>query len=557
MFEWFDLKSVEALLVAGAALVAIISATFAAYSKLFPSRPKLNKKHTSNSIDGQINQSGTGNVVGTGNTVVNQKIDIQKIVHINYSKDEYESDLKRSEAERRQEFKSFENASEKPRAGLEKELSAIREKFVDLEQNYQKRVSELERIATEVKDLANNVSAQTISEAIAALEQGDLQAADAIFAEVESTARPKIEIAAKAAYERGCIAYAEIRWLDAREHFERADRLLPRHREYAKKAAFLAFELGEYETAQRRYEAILEDVRAEEGEYSLGTSDALNDLGATFRRQGRYPEAVENLKQALEIAEKLLAPNDPILARRYGNLGLAFCDQGDFKEARELQKKAVSIVEKSLPLGHLDIAVSYNNLALVYSHQELFEDAIEFYKKAIDIGKAALPLEHPTLAKYYCNLAMAYEGLDCLEKAAKFCKRSIEISENSLPAGHPLLAIRYNSLGVIRTKQNRGEKAIELYERAIKIELAAFSENHPSLANRYTNIANAYIQQGRFPDAEEALKKSIEIDKKFLPAEHPYRDKGIEKLAYVYERLGRPDDARKIRKKLPGNSKRI
>lgn len=40
-------------------------------------------------------------------------------------------------------------------------------------------------------------------------------------------------MAARAAFERGGIAYRDVRWQEGRRHFEKADRLVPDHADYS------------------------------------------------------------------------------------------------------------------------------------------------------------------------------------------------------------------------------------------------------------------------------------------------------------------------------------
>ena len=88
----------------------------------------------------------------------------------------------------------------------------------------QGRVAELEARLTR---LGNSIGGDRLTEARAALARFDYSVADEIFADIEARQEMAVKDAARAAFGRGEVAEAEIRWADAAEHYERAARLDP------------------------------------------------------------------------------------------------------------------------------------------------------------------------------------------------------------------------------------------------------------------------------------------------------------------------------------------
>jgi tetratricopeptide (TPR) repeat protein len=195
----------------------------------------------------------------------------------------HERKLKEREQELRELFQATLGQSEERRKTIELELQGVQGKLGDLQKSYEERVTELKRVAGELEALRGQVPDAKLQEALGALGQGRTKLADALFAEVENREQQAIERAARAAFERGRIAYQEVRWQEARSHFEKADRLVPDHDEYSTWAAQLAWELGDYSTAARRYEAILDRVRKEKGEDAPEMTIALNNLAELYR----------------------------------------------------------------------------------------------------------------------------------------------------------------------------------------------------------------------------------------------------------------------------------
>jgi tetratricopeptide (TPR) repeat protein len=168
-------------------------------------------------------------------------------------------------------------------------------------------VTELKRVAGELEALRGQVPDAKLQEALGAVGQGKTKLADALIAEVENKEQQAIERAARAAFERGRIAYEEVRWQEARSHFEKADRLVRDHAEYSEWAARLTWSLGDYSAAIRRYEATLDRVRKGKGDNARETAAALNNLAAIHRDQGRYAEAEMLFREAPTIDEHTTA----------------------------------------------------------------------------------------------------------------------------------------------------------------------------------------------------------------------------------------------------------
>jgi tetratricopeptide (TPR) repeat protein len=356
---------------------------------------------------------------------------------IGYTIEQHEQRLKAREQELRELHQAQLGQSEERRKTVERELQGVQGQLGNLQKSYEERVTELKRTAGELEALRGQVPDAKLQEALDALGQGKTKLADALFAEVENREQQGIERAARAAFERGRIAYQEVRWQDARSHFEKADRLVPDHTDYSNWAARLTHDLGDYSTATRRYAAIYDRVRKEEGEDAREMSIASNNLAMMYRAQGRYGEAEPLLKKSIAIDEKALPADHPDLAIWYNNLAELYRAQGRYGKAEPLHKKATAIFEKALPADDPTLAINYNNLAGLYQSLGRYGKAEPLYKRAIAIGETALPADHPHLAIWYNNLAGLYRDQGRSGEAQALLKKALEIRVRKLGLNHP------------------------------------------------------------------------------------------------------------------------
>ncbi|MFC3615224.1 tetratricopeptide repeat protein [Lutimaribacter marinistellae] len=156
----------------------------------------------------------------------------------------------------------------------------------------------------------NQIGGDRLAEARRALEQGDYSIADDLFAEIEERRRLEVEEAARAAFGRGEIAEAEVRWADASRHYARAVDLQEEPEfDTLFKARELAWLAGEFDSALLFGHRLIELARTLSEPEKL--SRALNEHALTLEGQGRYAEAETLLRQALEICEQTLAVDHP------------------------------------------------------------------------------------------------------------------------------------------------------------------------------------------------------------------------------------------------------
>src|SRR6056297_2516668 len=187
----------------------------------------------------------------------------------------------------------------------EAEKSQLRARIAELEKQIanpdaalaeaQKRIADLEALLDRE---ANQIGADRIAEAKAALEQGDYSLADDIFAEIEAKNELAVQETARAAYGRGEVAEAEVRWADAAGFYERSAELHPSF-EALQKASDYAWRAGNYAAAHRHGEELLSFARKNGAREHIAR--ALNEHALTLEAQGRYPEAERLYQEAIEI----------------------------------------------------------------------------------------------------------------------------------------------------------------------------------------------------------------------------------------------------------------
>jgi tetratricopeptide (TPR) repeat protein len=155
------------------------------------------------------------------------------------------------------------------------------------------------------------------------------------------------------------------------------------------------------ESALERAEAEAEKAQAinEFLQQSLGSADP-------FEALGREVTVIEALGAALSRVGDSFASQPEIEAAVRNTIGSTFLSLGRFDDAEERLRLALQTRQLILEGGHLDVAESLNNLALVLHGKGDYDGAEPLYRESLAMRRKLLDDEHPDVAESLNNLGM-------------------------------------------------------------------------------------------------------------------------------------------------------
>ena len=176
---------------------------------------------------------------------------------------------------------------------------------------------------------------------------------------------------------------------------------------------------------------------------------SLNDQAVAAAEAGRYPEAIELLKRAIEL--------QPELAVAHYNLGRVYQALNQFANAADAFKEVLL-----LNPGFTD---AHYHLGTVYNKTQHYPEAIKCFKLALQLK--------PDSADALSGLSFSYSALNRHEEALEACEAAIQLN--------PALAEAYNNRGVVYFRLGQRAAGIESLEHAQHLE--------PNRAEFYNNLA--------------------------------------------------------------------
>ena len=187
--------------------------------------------------------------------------------------------------------------------------------------------------------------------------------------------------------------------------------------------ADLHFNRGEIDEAAELASKALAIERAQQGE-SQRLVNALNDLGKYRRAQGRYEEALELIREAVERSSRISGAENPETLNARSNLCRALVAMERFDDARREHAELTSIMRRTLGMEHLMTLMSLNAQALFLADRGETAEAAALLEEVVEAAVRSLPPD-----QWHTAMFQAHYGR-ILARQSKF-----EEAERQLLAG--------------------------------------------------------------------------------------------------------------------------
>ena len=240
-------------------------------------------------------------------------------------------------------------------------------------------------------------------------------------------------------------------------------------------------------------------------------ADAYGILGYLHAVQDQFPEAVDCLRQALEIRVGLLEPDSTIVADNMYRLGmyLAWLDQ--YEEAESMFLEGLRLREKVLGPRHMDVARSLSALASLCLDLYEHDRALDYCLRALSIVENDPEQSHNAVASVLNQVATIYRSQGRYSKAEPLYLRAMDIWKGQATPDILSVANCLRNLGALYESQGRYAEAEKCYQEALVIRIEELGTDQPAVAGTLNCLGNLCFKQGRWEDAEEYYDQVMAI----------------------------------------------
>lgn len=172
---------------------------------------------------------------------------------------------------------------------------------------------------------------------------------------------------------------------------------------------------------------------------ALKEASQLSQQVIRLYNEGKYDEALPLAKRAVEIREKILGKEDPLLADALANLGAVLMAMKNYGNAQSQYEKALSIYEKALGEGSLKVCDALDNLGWLNYAANNNGKAESLLQRSLAIKEKNLGPDHTETAQAIESLARFYQRTGKYDKSISLYKRIAAMWEK-LPGNNQIKA---------------------------------------------------------------------------------------------------------------------
>ncbi|CAF1319918.1 unnamed protein product [Adineta ricciae] len=236
-------------------------------------------------------------------------------------------------------------------------------------------------------------------------------------------------------------------------------------------------DMGRFDDAGKYYRRLLNELPCDHKDVPR----CYHNLGNMAFQKGDYDSSLQWYNKSLEIWNRTLEANDPLLATSYNNIGLVYDDQNDSKKALEMYEKALQIWKQKFGENHANVAKCYNNIGVIYRKEKNYHTALNYYQKALTILQKLLPVDHPDLGSPHSCIANIYYYIGEYDLALHYHEQAHRIKLKTLPSQHSSIANTLENIGLVYEYKADLQRSLSYYKNASDMFHHTLPSTHPSV----------------------------------------------------------------------------
>lgn len=306
------------------------------------------------------------------------------------------------------------------------------------------------------------------------------------------------------------------------------------------RAAETMHALGRFPDAEELFRRAIDITEGLPSAHPLELATRLNLLGGTLSDMGRFTGAASVLRRSLAIREAHLPPGSPEIASARSALAVTLVNLGQEASATELARRVLQDIS-GLPDGD-GIAIRLEAAGSTLATIGLYGEAEAPLMRAFDMQRQA-----PARAQARALFPLGQLALD-LGRYDEAIARLGDAEDASTP-GRQLDA---DSQVAIQVRASRAEALFRVGRHAeaevairnvIELQESLMGKRHPALISSLLLLRRVASAQGHREEAQQAAGRALDLGESTLPKDHPIVAAALSAMAASADGAQRWQDA--------------
>src|SRR5690606_2377308 len=168
---------------------------------------------------------------------------------------------------------------------------------------------------------------------------------------------------------------------------------------------------AKFALAEKRFAAAKRLYEQDSLVREMGYLKTISNQGLLYATMGRFTQAEEYTKQALELRKNTFGPDNTSVAASLNNYGVLNFNLARYNEAEQDFEAAIGIIKKKGLLSTMTNAIALNNQAILFQTIGRYEEADESLKQAISIAEKLQNTKSKNHLKFLSNQALLYRQM--------------------------------------------------------------------------------------------------------------------------------------------------
>jgi len=275
----------------------------------------------------------------------------------------------------------------------------------------------------------------------------------------------------------------------------------------------------------------------------LDRAAVLHTLGTTYLALGKFEQAEQHLRAALDLRREGLGPTHPDSLASEVELARTVYQRGEVEAGEAALRSALASCESALGPDHPQTLSAALELAVAAADRGEYDEAETLIRRAVDGRIAVFGPEHPATLAAEEDLAVLLRRQGRYDDAEAMQRGIIAVKEKLLGADHPVTAASVSHLASVLFRKGDLDAAEALFRQVVEVRRDRYGPEHPATLRAMGNLAIALSRQGRYEEAAAVGREQVDGMRRVLGPDHPDTMIGENNLANTYRRWGRLEEA--------------